>query len=245
MNSSPRTSSFSDAPRSMGNSRICSQSLFRSRIAAIYGHRVARICRDCRISDPPSIAASDGGEPPTADNLERRSDLFIERCREEWLGLHIIGMLLSGTVSVMLTNGSMRANTVARTAALLSLEYAIASAAYAGVYVWRIVPATKKFPSILRHAARHPTEYTHVWAIFALPIAYLACSILFLAVAFLVFIWTSGGTNAAVPQHISAPLWSHLLLVIGAAHPFYRSLQVWETFNNLCEPVKVLDPDKV
>jgi hypothetical protein len=169
------------------------------------------------------------------------------------------------TVLVMLTNGSLRANTVARSAALLSLEYAIASAVYAGVYVWRIVPATKKFPSILRHvsstlldvrefgtdmllffqAARHPTEYTHVWAIFALPIAYFACSILFLAVAFLVFIWTSGGTNAGVPQHISAPLWSHLLLVIGAAHPLYRSLQVWETFNNLCEPVKVLDPDKV
>jgi hypothetical protein len=67
-------------------------------MAAIYEHRVARICRDCRVTDPPSIAiaASDGGEPTTADNLERRSDLFIERCKEEWLGLHIIGMLLSG-----------------------------------------------------------------------------------------------------------------------------------------------------
>ena len=57
------------------------------------------------------------------------------------------------TIAMMLTNKSMRANIIARTAALLSLEFALASAVYAAMYVWRIVPATKNFPHILRHVS--------------------------------------------------------------------------------------------
>jgi len=57
------------------------------------------------------------------------------------------------TTAMMLTNESMRANIITRTAALLSLEFALASAVYAAIYVWRIVPATKNFPHILRHVS--------------------------------------------------------------------------------------------
>ena len=93
--------------------------------------------------------------------------------------------------------------------------------------------------------ARHPNEYTHVWAVFALPATYLACSGFLLAIAFLAVVWTSGGAHARLPQHTSDHLWSHRLLMIGIAYPFCRSFQVWETFDNLCEPVKALDDDKV
>jgi hypothetical protein len=63
----------------------------------------------------------------------------------------LINLIVSNrTIAMMLTNGRMRANIVARTAAFLSLEFAIASAVCAVLCVWRIVPATKNFPSILR-----------------------------------------------------------------------------------------------
>jgi len=82
--------------------------------------------------------------------------------------------------------------------------------------------------------ARRPNEYTHVWAIFALPTTFLACSVLLLAIAFLIFVWTSGGIHPGLPQHTSAPSSLDLLLLIGIVYPFCGSFQVWETFDNLC-----------
>jgi len=140
----------------------------------------------------------------------------------------------------MLTNEIMWANMITRAAALVSLEFAIASAIYSAVYVWRITPARKNFPDILRHIqAGHASEYAQAWMIFALPITYIACSILLFAVAFLGFVWTSG-IHGSVPQDISERSWPHLLLMVGLAHPLYQSFQAWETFNKLCEPVKVV-----
>ena len=70
----------------------------------MYEQRVVRICRDCRVNegrlaDSLSIAATTESAPTMVDDLERRSNLFVKRCKEEWLGLHIIGMFLSGYVT--------------------------------------------------------------------------------------------------------------------------------------------------
>jgi len=96
-------SSLPNISRTMGNSGTWLQSLFRPWLATIYERRVARICRDCRVnekwvSDSPPMAATTGGAPKVLDNLdlERRSHLFVKRCKEEWLELHIIGVFLSG-----------------------------------------------------------------------------------------------------------------------------------------------------
>ena len=48
------------------------------------------------LTDTPSVAVTNGSTPTMVDDLERRSNLFLERCKEEWLGLHMIGMLLFG-----------------------------------------------------------------------------------------------------------------------------------------------------
>jgi hypothetical protein len=71
----------------------------------------------------------------------------------------LIGLIVSNrTIAMMLTNRGMWANIVARTAALLSLEFAIASAVCAALCIWRIVPTIKNFPSILRYVSSTPAS---------------------------------------------------------------------------------------
>ena len=86
-----------------------------------------------------------------------------------------------------------------------------------------------------------PKEYTHVWVVFALPIVYLACSILLTLVAILFFVWTPA--HPSVPRNISEPFWPHLLPVIGMVHPSSCAVQVWETLSELCKPVGLLHQD--
>jgi hypothetical protein len=74
----------------------------RFRPAAIYEHRVARIRRDCRIGgDQHAVRGSttDTKCAFTANEarcVQRRADIFFERCRQEWLRFHVTGALLSG-----------------------------------------------------------------------------------------------------------------------------------------------------
>ena len=69
----------------------------RFRLAIIYEQRVARLHRDCRIGDRQSIAGEKRAViPDEAQYLRQRGDTFLERCRREWLVLHITGALLSG-----------------------------------------------------------------------------------------------------------------------------------------------------
>lgn len=75
----------------------------RFRLGTIYEQRVARIRRDCRILHQPAEPTSIGDNknafiPNEAQYLRvrERGDLFLERCRQEWLSFHIMGALLSG-----------------------------------------------------------------------------------------------------------------------------------------------------
>ena len=83
---------------------------------------------------------------------------YVVRVRNARTGKLVKLMMCNRTIVMMLTNQGMWTNIIARTAALLSLEFAIASTVYAAMYVRRIVPATKKFPYILQHVSSTSTS---------------------------------------------------------------------------------------
>ena len=73
----------------------------RLRLGIIYEQRVARIRRDRRICERHTRRGPIGDNKNTfitseAQWLQERGDLFLERCRQEWLNFHIMGTLLSG-----------------------------------------------------------------------------------------------------------------------------------------------------
>ena len=75
--------------------------LSRFRFGIIYEQRVARIRRDYRMCEQQAERTSIGDNKISsmaneAQFLQKRGDIFLERCRQEWLSFHILGTLLSG-----------------------------------------------------------------------------------------------------------------------------------------------------
>ena len=73
----------------------------RFRFGIIYEQRVARIGRDYRMCGQQADRTLIGDNKISsmaneAQFLRKRGDIFLERCRQEWLSFHILGMLLSG-----------------------------------------------------------------------------------------------------------------------------------------------------
>lgn len=73
----------------------------RLRLAIIYEQRVERIRRDCRLCNRQAECISIYDRKSAfisneAQSLRERGDIFLERCRQEWLSFHIMGVLLSG-----------------------------------------------------------------------------------------------------------------------------------------------------
>ena len=80
--------------------KLWSEFFLPLRLATLYERQVARICLDCRVTEQPlagalAMATTTGSAPTTGGDLNRRSDLFVKHCREEWLGLFVLGVSIS------------------------------------------------------------------------------------------------------------------------------------------------------
>src|SRR5258708_4873282 len=114
----------------------------RFRLAVIYEQRVAQICKDCRIRHQRVERTSTTDQKYVfmsneARDLRQRGNIFFERCRQEWLSFHIMGVLLSGyesptlytsivlkiqelnvpvrTIMILLTIGAVQNSAITRT----------------------------------------------------------------------------------------------------------------------------------
>ena len=88
------------------------------------------------------------------------------------------------------------------------------------------------------------SEYRHVWDAFALPMMYLTWSTIFLALTFIMFIWTSGRSSSIPAKDTPLPRWSFVLVIAGVLHPICRSFEVIETVGSLFQSVETLAADK-
>jgi hypothetical protein len=147
-------------------------------------------------------------------------------------------------IMILLIDRDVRNNAIIRTTALLSLEFALAAAAYAIVYFRKMgaIPTRLRIELISVRTHEYPTmtstyqpgiqsmcEYRHVWDAFALPVTYLTWSTIFLMITFIVFIWTSGPSSSRTATDIPLPLWSFVLVIAGIFHPICCSFEVIKT----------------
>ena len=161
---------------------------------------------------------------------------------------------------ILVVDGDVRNNIITRTSALLSLEFALATAAYGIVYFWKMGAITTKgrielisvctneyLPITWTHEPEPQSihERRHVWDAFALPMTYLTWSTVFLMFTFIIFIWTSGLPSSRTARDIPVPPWSFTLVTLGILHPVCRSFQVMKTLRDLCQPVETPTADKM
>ena len=67
------------------------------RVATLYERQVARIGLDSEqpLAGPLAMATTSGSVPTTGEDLDKRSDLVVKRCRDSWLGLCVLGVPIS------------------------------------------------------------------------------------------------------------------------------------------------------
>ena len=183
------------------------------------------------------------------------SRLTLHHCGIEDEGL----IIHTRAIIILMTDRDVRNNAIIRTSALLSLEFAVASAVYGIVYFWRmgfrnarlrielISVRTNEYPSMTSTyalARQSMCEYRHVWDACALPVAYLTWSTIFLALTFIMVIWTSGPSSSIPAKDIPLPRWSFILVIAGLFHPICRSFEVIKTVGSLFQPVETPAADK-
>ncbi|KAF9445739.1 hypothetical protein P691DRAFT_805229 [Macrolepiota fuliginosa MF-IS2] len=138
--------------------------------------------------------------PPAYQRLANRWGIFIENLMREWKTMNIVsGLLVSGILSIFQTNGASN-DPVTRHLAFWSLLSALLSLLYGCSLIVQFSRMRK--PSIIIEwvfEAQNPQSIVwSVWVMLALPVIWLAWSIVAFIVCIMTFMWRSG----AVPPDV-------------------------------------------
>ncbi|KAI9572454.1 hypothetical protein HD554DRAFT_2202859 [Boletus coccyginus] len=134
---------------------------------------------------------------PALVRFKQSWEAFVDSLLREWKTLNLVSALLLSAIISMFQNQEMANDPVIRTAALLSLTSALMSLSYGCIYSVRFgtMKNMHKATRWTEEAARTTTFILwNVWVLLAMPVVWLAWSMIFFVVAILAFVWRYGSS---------------------------------------------------
>ncbi|KAF7309401.1 hypothetical protein MIND_00310900 [Mycena indigotica] len=193
------------------------------RIPSLYFSRVARIFEDARTSKPdihrmararssqwkqPNeiLAWADYDPTPLPNSLlhlRASWESFIDSLMREWKTLNVVSVLLMSAILTLLQIESA-AHPITRTTAFFSLICALFSLLYGCMYIIRFGTMRKMHKAAsLAQAVEGNGEsvniWWNVWIMLAMPLTWLAWSIITFLASIMSFIWLTGSSQDSIP----------------------------------------------
>ncbi|KAF7311857.1 hypothetical protein MIND_00196400 [Mycena indigotica] len=125
---------------------------------------------------------------------------FVSSLIKEWKTLNVVSALLLSAILALLQLPPAAADSITRTAALISLVCALMSLCYGCMYIVRFSSMRNMYRAS-KFAEEARKTYTfiwwNVWTLLAMPATFLAWSVIFFIIAIMAFVWRTSSESEA------------------------------------------------
>ncbi|TFK66134.1 hypothetical protein BDN72DRAFT_772446, partial [Pluteus cervinus] len=135
---------------------------------------------------------------PALIRFKHSWEAFIDSLMREWKTLNVVSALLLSAILTMFQVPDASSDPITRTAALLSLVCATMSLCYGCMYILRFgtMRSMIRASRWAEEAAKNKTSiWWNVWVFLAMPVVWIAWSMIFFVFSLLSYIWRTGSSS--------------------------------------------------